>query len=534
MLTLSAPLVPPPQAPERDVAWQAAAERVLNCWLRETGHNVAGESITLVDGRSISVAVVHRSAIGHHRFGEITERTSQGRHRPITPQDLCRCLTRDVALRQTKTAVDPLTDALMGEIENSVRKTAQFLRHARQRAAADAPAPGSTLPRSTDANDLLRECEQALVFGHAMHPTPKASEGFTDDDLARYAPEMGAAFTLHALSLDGAPLPCHPWQASHLQRDPSMDALVRSGRLRWLGPQGPEVWPTSSVRTVYAPQTNRFIKLALQIRITHYWRLNPTEHVQRSLAVSAALDRIPAAETLTVLRDRSIDQIALPSALAEQLNTLHRDGPPRHLPPPVVVAALLEPCPVGGPSRLLRLVRESGADAADWLSRYLDICLAPVLELFVEHGVSLEAHAQNALLCVQDGWPAHLLVRDLEGGALVDGTPACAGLASDSPARYDAETAWRRLCYYFFVNHLGNLVAALAADTATPERALWAVVSDAMQRLACRGGAWATACNRLLQAPTLPAKANLTSRLLDLGERPRYVQIPNPLRSVNP
>lgn len=523
MLTLPTRATDGSLPPPLDVAWNAAAERCLNAWLREIGRPLERGALRLRDGRIVHTGITRHSPIGHHRFGHPAHLQDGPRTETLTSASLCRILIGDVAARAKGATSRGLDAALLREVENSVLKTARFITHARDRNAQTEGA----------CTNLMRECEQSLVFGHPMHPTPKALEGFDDDDLTRYAPELGAAFSLHVFELDGHRLQAHPWQARHLLRLPAARALLRSGRLHWLGESGSAVWPTSSVRTVYDDENRRFIKLPLHVRLTHYWRLNPPAHLRRSREVSAALARVAPAATLTVLPDDVPAVLGLEDALAEQICVLHREGPPMHLPPPMVVAALLEPSPHGGPSRLARLVTQSGGDAIAWLKRYLDVCLEPVLGLFIDHGVSLEAHGQNALLCAQDGWPVHMVLRDLEGGALVEGTAACADLADDSPARYDAETAWKRLCYYFLVNHLGHLVATLAADTATDEAVLWNVVSDALRRLGERDEAWGTACRRLLDAPTLPAKANLVSRLLDLGEQPRYVKIPNPLRSAN-
>ena len=45
--------------------------------------------------------------------------------------------------------------------------------------------------------EITRQAEQSLLLGHPFHPTPKSAEGISDDDLERFAPELGASFRLH-------------------------------------------------------------------------------------------------------------------------------------------------------------------------------------------------------------------------------------------------------------------------------------------------------------------------------------------------
>ena len=65
------------------------------------------------------------------------------------------------------------------------------------------------------------------------------------------------------------------------------------GSLLSLGPLGEVAWPTSSVRTVWLPAQNLFLKLSLNIRITNFIRNNPAEQVARALDASLALSLLP-------------------------------------------------------------------------------------------------------------------------------------------------------------------------------------------------------------------------------------------------
>jgi siderophore synthetase component len=113
---------------------------------------------------------------------------------------------------------------------------------------------------------------------------------------------------------------------------------------------------------------------------------------------------------------------------------------------------------------------------------------------------------------------------------------------------YDPDDAWRRFAYYVVVNHVGHVVATVAAVAGVDERPLWdevaAVIVGELTRASAGPGTWAEPagsgvppCERLRRAllgPELPAKANLLSTLLGRGEQPLYVAVPTPYRPAPP
>ena len=408
--------------------------------------------------------------------------------------------------------------------------------------------------------------EQCLRQGHVFHVTSKATEGFDEADLQRYAPELGARFRLHYFAvapshclaqgvfeidpsahaearhlLHGQPsadwplLPCHPWQAAHLLEQPAIAACLDRGDLVSLGPLGEVAIPTSSVRTVWLPQQARFLKLALSIRITNFIRDNPGEQVQRALDASRALAGLPSKAINTpsfrVLLETGAHGLLLDDArLLGATTVLQRHAlQPEAMSRFQVMAGVLEGAGADiGLSLLLREAAHGGSlgpgGVRAWWRRYLDITLRPLLALFLEHGAGLEAHLQNSLVRFDEGWPAAALVRDMEGATVSRGSAAAASLPADSAALYDDDQAWHRLQYYLLVNHLGQVAAGLARCTEVDEQTLWDDTA------ACLSATDHPRILQLLRARTLPAKANLLSSFSERGERPLYVPIVNPLR----
>lgn len=127
-----------------------------------------------------------------------------------------------------------------------------------------------------DKQDFI-QTEQSLIYGHAMHPTPKGRAGFYGAEWAKYAPETNSKTQLNywlvhsdyiieefvdgdsitaelkeklvadmsdyqqqliAQNPEHKLLPLHPWQATFLQQQAWYQQLVESGQLFDLGALG--------------------------------------------------------------------------------------------------------------------------------------------------------------------------------------------------------------------------------------------------------------------------------------------------------
>ncbi|WP_248965980.1 IucA/IucC family protein [Sphaerisporangium perillae] len=191
--------------------------------------------------------------------------------------------------------------------------------------------------------------EQALVFGHPFHPSPKARGG---SGWARYAPEAHAAFPLRllgvrddllvtggdSLAIDGlgqAPpgytlLPAHPWQLELLGAE--LAAPLADGRLVDLGYGPHPAIPTSSVRTVYEPAIGKCLKFSLDVRITNCLRKNAWYELASAVELSGRLEpvfadlsrRFPGTRWLPEPGYRSA---ALGTRLLEGLGVIVRSSP---------------------------------------------------------------------------------------------------------------------------------------------------------------------------------------------------------------
>ncbi|MEU3272821.1 IucA/IucC family protein [Saccharomonospora sp. NPDC006951] len=504
-----------------ELARREARQRLLNCYLRETRQFDVPQGkfrIRLArTGAELVVDVVSPSPFGHHRYGPDTD--------PDHDQ-LVTAILRELAATTGFAGVAELRR----QIGNSIARTARYL--------------GNTATDfSGSPHEVTRKAEQSLRLGHPFHPTPKSAEGFTEADLARYAPELGAIFALHyfavadevieevkvaeaswvpdevaAATPDGyTSIPAHPWQAGYLLGTGTLRGLIAADVVRPLGPLGKPVYPTSSVRTVCDPEFPTAWKLPLHVRITNFVRTNPAEHLRRATEAAAVVATLPSFPGFSVLSETGSRTVgAADDELRADLGVLYRDNPFAHNgEAPRVLGALLE-----NPRTFMREVLSAG-DVHEWLRDYLAIMLRPQLRLFADYGIVFEAHAQNTLLCMENGHPCAVWLRDLEGAAVSSEGKAAEGLGDDSPLRCSRGHAVRRLTYHAVTGQLGHLIDVLGRYSRATENDLWREARHCLAE-------WDEA-DELLSTRELPAKANLTSRFAGKGERPSYVTIPNPL-----
>ncbi|MFD3938634.1 IucA/IucC family protein [Streptomyces sp. NPDC058611] len=496
-----------------------ATTPLLNCLLREAAEpRGAGVHRLRGSGRLLRVR-------GGRRPERPELRTADG-WRPLSHTDLVK-LTADELGRYTGIA----NGEVPVEIADSRAAVAALL-------AARARAEPS-------ADPFVRS-EQSLIMGHPHHPAPKSRGGAPVASWLPYAPEAHARFPLVFLGVrddqaveEGGPaaagaidaladvldgprppagyrlLPAHPWQLELVGARPGVREAFADGRLLRLGEGRRPVWPTASIRTVYAPApaADLFVKFSLDVRITNdvrrLWRHDLLQLRGTDAAVEAGFAALRrTGSTAAWLADRGYRTAGF---AFEELAVLVRDGLHAHVRPgatPLAAAALAEGWP-GSPLA-------GSADPEGWWRAYLRQVVPPVLELFARHGVVLEAHLQNTVVAVDaSGMPVQALFRDAEGVKLLSGLGRAA--------------AWQRLVYCLVVNHLMEVAGALAEHHPATAPHVWPAVREEFLRYDATRGLPEIA--ELLAGPSLPAKTNLLLRWTRAdGADASYLPLPNPLR----
>lgn len=566
--------LPNPANPALPSADHVVAHTLLNCLLREVSgpeHQTAvaeGDLLVRLPRRGVLLRVALRrpSLIGAHRFaGPVFEQTGTGR-REVDWRELADHIRAELTLRSGLA-----NDEFPAQVASSFEGV--------QAALASRTAAGG---------DHYVESEQALLFGHRFHPAPKARHA-DRGSWSDYAPEFRARFQLRHLAvrtefvsqdaadpealalLDGLGavpagytlLPVHPWQYELLRDDAVLRAAVDRGDVLDLGVRGVPFDATASVRTLHG--AGAFLKFSLNVRITNCLRKNAAYELAGAVALTRLLAE-PFTELAgrfpdtAMLREPAFRTLALPGAdgtvdagLFEGFGLIVREGLSARVRPgltPLLAAAVADEYPTSAAHISVLLAGAgagagTGAGAADgaaagadqalqWWSAYLRLLLPPVLAAYFDHGVVLEPHLQNVLVCVDEaGRPAQILLRDLEGTKLVpESNAALLGqLPADvaAPMTYDAQRGWDRVVYCLLVNHVSELLAAIADVHPSLEVALWAEVRTVLAEYGDEHGCPPRLAALLAGVP-LPAKANLLTRWARKADRDAgYVPLPSPL-----
>ncbi|NUR27538.1 MAG: iron transporter [Catenulispora sp.] len=537
------------------------AHTLLNCLLREVSgpeHQTCvadGQLLVRLPRRGVVLQVELRRAslIGAHRFaGPVFEQTASGR-REVGWREVAEHIQAELTLRSGAT-----NEEFLKQVASSRDGVALALSE-----------------RQAAGEDRYLESEQALLFGHRFHPAPKArsAERGTWTD---YAPESRAEFQLRHLAVrtafiaqeavdpealalvdalgDVPPgytlLPAHPWQYELLGDHPVLRRALERGDVIDLGLRGASFAATASVRTLHG--ADMFLKFSLNVRITNCLRKNSAYELAGAVELTRLLaepfaelaDRFPDA---AMLREPAFRTVALPGAdgadgaadnvLFEGFGFIVREGLASRVRPgltPLLAAAVADEYPTSS-AHVSALLDGNGPDQARrWWADYLRLLIPPVLAAYFEHGIVLEPHLQNVLICVDAaGRPAQVLFRDLEGTKLVPdhNSVLLSRLPAEvaGPITYDAQRGWDRVVYCLLVNHVSELLAAIADRHPAAEPGLWAEVRAVLAEYADQYGRPPRLAALLAGVP-LPAKANLLTRWARKADREAgYVPLPSPL-----
>ncbi|WCR00936.1 IucA/IucC family protein [Paracoccus aestuarii] len=229
------------------------------------------------------------------------------------------------------------------------RALARRVRASRQRIAAIAAA---RMDRPDGPPDHLT-AEQAMIAGHWMHPCPKALSGMTLPEERAMTPDWRGALRLRLLSvvsdlieatapdlardlpgmdIDPGPgrglLPVHPLAWDRARHDPRIAALIAAGAVTDLGPMGPGWWATSSVRTLWRPDSPWQLKTSLPVTITNSQRVNRRHEMLAGAAMAGRAGALSGRfGPLRLVADSHWMTLRLPGGAASGLEVILRDNP---------------------------------------------------------------------------------------------------------------------------------------------------------------------------------------------------------------
>lgn len=446
-----------------------------------------------------------------------------------------------------------------------------------------------------DRQDFI-QTEQSLIYGHAMHPTPKGRAGFYGAEWAKYAPETNSKTQLNywlvhsdyiieefvdgdsitaelkeklltdmsdyqqqliAQNPEHKLLPLHPWQATFLQQQAWYQQLIEKGALVDLGMLGWYLHPTTSVRTLAAFDAPWMFKLSLSVAITNSVRINLPKECKRGMHACRIWRSDYGTQlgteypTIAVLNDPAWIALQINGKIIDETICILRDNPFTESMQVTNLASLSQDHPTRLTNRLATLFQSIHQRtnepldkiAAAWFDTYLQVGFIPLMHLYYTHGIGFEVHQQNSLIELKDGYPAKFWARDNQGFGyiaeyampLIDAYPE---LISESECVIPEDFADSRVAYYLVGNTIFGLITAIARTELVSESTLLATFRDCLVTLE-KQYPHRSLFDLLLRSPTLPFKGNLLTRLHALDEltapvetQSIYVDIPNPIGRV--
>lgn len=434
------------------------------------------------------------------------------------------------------------------------------------------------------------DSEQALLFGHWRHPTPKSRQGMNEWQHESSAPELHGRFRLHFFSVartlisqDSALkqsaeelvagtldtdersraelamaklrgevlIPVHPLQSDWLLHQPQVQRWLKEGLVREVGRLGCWFTATSSVRTVYNEHCDWMFKLSIPVKITNSLRFNRRRELFAGVAMARLIEKLgPNATRIEIIADPAYLTVEAPEELESGFELVIRANPFKsgrefgvHCVASITQRALPQTV-----SRLRTLIeglalteaRNVETVSLEWLVRYMKCAIEPLIRLYDEHGVALEAHQQNSLLDLSAGYPMRYIYRDNQGFYLSarqrERLEAIEpGLALRPELFFDDALIQQRLSYYLIQNQLFSVVHRLGCDGLLEEDLALSVVRTRLSTLEGRlDSSGKSFVNALLRDRTLLYKANLLTRVHDMdeltveNEEAVYVAVENP------
>ncbi len=589
----------------KQIAENATFQAFINSYLKEVdgGHwmeksqwmqeqhptiTLSGESVVEMElpGQSakFAVEVMYRSRTGRHRLGCALKYCDQSRG--WIPQDrlpMMIALIHELHLMATSNGCHELAshyDELVLRLIESYQTMASYI-EARMNDEKSLYSENST----------FLEAEQSLLFGHWLHPTPKSRQGMAGWQHPSYAPELKGRFQLHYFQLDremvmegsnglkrasditlhaltkrlphltvpkhACLIPIHPLQAQWLLQQDHVKEAMEKNLIKDLGPMGAYYSATSSIRTVYQPEEEWMYKFSVPVKITNSLRTNRLHELRAGTEIANLMDKLRFTEKyprFRMIEDPAYLTAQFPGEKESGFEVIIRSNPfPEGKDKGIsnLAALVQDPLP-NERSRLSRTMerlakseRRNLVDVSrDWFEKYWKCSIEPLIRLYDEHGIALEAHQQNSVLDLTTGYPEAYYYRDNQGYYLSNSyRDTLHGLLpslKECPELfYEDALIQERFTYYLFMNQLFSVICRFGQDDLMSEDRLLAWCRQQLTRLEMeltRQGK--TFIRHILHSEKLSYKANLLTRFHDVdelmakNEQAVYTYIPNPFTLV--
>ncbi|MEU7979877.1 IucA/IucC family siderophore biosynthesis protein [Micromonospora sp. NPDC049081] len=362
------------------------------------------------------------------------------------------------------------------------------------------------------APETGRPVRLVWVAAHRDHATFSSAADLDYPTLLRteLGPDTLARFTTTLTDAGLDPddyllIPVHPWQWWNRLAVTFAGEVARQ-RLVCLGEGPDEYLPQQSIRTFFnvTDPHRHYVKTALSVLNMGFLRGLSAAYMEATPAINDWLvdlvtgDPVLAGTGLTVIRERAAVGYRHPqyeaatdrySPYRKMLAALWRESPVPGLAPGrrlSTMAALLHTDRDGG-SLAAALIAESGLPPREWLRRYLDAYLVPLLHSFYAHRLAFMPHGENVILVLHDGAVERVIFKDIAEEIVVmdpdvDLPPLVQRVRAAIPDDEQLLTIFTDVFDCFF-RHLN---AVLAGAGVLDEDDFWRTVADCVTDYAAR------------------------------------------------
>jgi siderophore synthetase component len=439
------------------------------------------------------------------------------------------------------------------------------------------------------------EAEQSLLFGHLTHPTPKSRQGILDWKSSMYSPELKGECQLHyfrahksivsekSLLQDSTTamikkelkndekvgqefieeycqedeyslIPIHPLQAEWLLHQSYVQNWMNQGVLEYIGPVGKCYMATSSLRTLYHPHSKYMFKFSFPVKVTNSMRINKLKELESGLEgkeilntkIGEVLEKFPGFDFICDPAFITLKYGAQESGFEVIIreNTFYSENENDA----TLIAGLVQDAIPGERTRLANIIhsladlegRSCEEVSLEWFRRYMNISLKPMVWMYLRYGVALEAHQQNSVVQLKDGYPVKFYFRDNQGFYFCNSMKSVldnelAGIGERTGNLYDDYIVDERFRYYLIFNHMFGLINGFGTAGLIKEEILLSELRSVLEAFLPYNREPSTFLSELLEKNKLACKANLLTRFFDVDELTNpleqaiYVQVDNPL-----
>lgn len=333
--------------------------------------------------------------------------------------------------------------------------------------------------------------------------TFSALKGLDHDSLLKQ--ELGEQFTefqQHLSALGQAAdtfyfMPVHPWQWREKIARTFAGEIAR-GDIIYLGESQDCYQVQQSIRTFFnlsAPQ-KCYVKTALSILNMGFMRgLSPlymscTPQINAWVAKLIESDSYFAKQGFVILKEIAAigyhhryyeEALTQDSAYKKMLSALWRESPLPHIEPQqtlITMAALLH-VDHQEQALLAALIAHSGLSTKEWVKRYLNLYLSPLLHAFFAYDLVFMPHGENLILVLDAGVPVKILMKDIgEEVAVLNGSEPLPQEVQRLAVALEEEMKLNYILLDIFDCIFRYLAPIMDKHTEVSEAQFWALVAD--------------------------------------------------------